>query len=170
MRKFTLKISVFNPKAGKYRPEKLRIQTLLRSGKSEVCKDVTSWTGSSKKENTNNHQITNGNNKYNHHVTPIVKSINDKARKEVVIIGDSVLNNIKSRGLSKLKKVEVLNFLGAISNDIVGKIDDVLNQKPESLIFHVGTNDLANEINLLNSIKKCHQNKPKISYLCIKLF
>ena len=98
------------------------------------------------------------------------KSINDKARKEVVIIGDSVLNNIKSRGLSKLKKVEVLNFLGAISNDIVGKIDDVLNQKPESLIFHVGTNDLTNEINLLNNIKKCHQNKPKISYLCIKLF
>ena len=84
MRKFTLKISVFSPKEGKYRPEKkLRVQTLLRSGKSEVRKDVTSWTGSSKKENTNNHQITNGNNKYNHHDTPMEKSINDKARKEV---------------------------------------------------------------------------------------
>ena len=82
-----------------------------------------------------------------------------------------MLNNIKSRGLSKLKKVEVLNFLGAISNDIVGKIDDVLNQKPESLIFHVGTNDLTNEINLLNNIKKnCRQNNTKITLHCIKLF
>ena len=56
------------------------------------------------------------------------KSINDKARKEVIIIGDSMLNNANSRVLSKLKKVEVLNFPGATSNEIVGKIDDVLNQ------------------------------------------
>ena len=80
------------------------------------------------------------------------KSINDKARKEVIIIGDSVLNNINSRGLSKSKKVEVLNFPGTTSKDIIGKIDDVLNQKPESLTAHVGTNDFTNEINLLNNI------------------
>ena len=67
------------------------------------------------------------------------KSTNDKARKEVIIIGVSMLNNINSCGLSKLKKVEVLNSPGATSNDIVGKIDDVLNQKPESLIVHVRT-------------------------------
>ena len=71
------------------------------------------------------------------------KSINDKARKEVIIIGDSVLNNINSRGLSKSKKVEVLNFPGTTSKDIIGKIDDVLNQKPESLTAHVGTNDFT---------------------------
>ena len=82
------------------------------------------------------------------------KSINGKARKEVIIIGDSMLNNINNRGLSKSKKVEVLNFPGATSKDIIGKIEDVLNQKPESLIVHVGTNDLTNEINLLNNIKK----------------
>ena len=65
-----------------------------------------------------------------------------------------MLNNINSWGLSKSKKVEVLNLTGATSNDIVGKIDDVLNQNPESLIVHVGTNDLTNEINLLNNITK----------------
>ena len=65
-----------------------------------------------------------------------------------------MLNNINSWGLWKSKKVEVLNFTGATSNDIVGKIDDVLNQNPESLIVHVGTNDLTNEINLLNNITK----------------
>ena len=43
---------------------------------------------------------------------------------------------------------------GKTSNDIARKIDDVLNQKPESLTVHVGTNDLINDINLLNNIKK----------------
>ena len=76
----------------------------------------------------NNYEITNGNNKCNHHDTPMEKSINDKARKEVIIIGGSMLNNVNSRVLSKSKKVEVLNFPGATSNEIVGKIDDVLNQ------------------------------------------
>ena len=99
----------------------------------------------------NNHQITNGNNKYNHHHAPMEKSINDKTRKEVIIIGDSMLNNIDRRRSSKSKNVEVLNFPRATSSDIVGKIDDILNQ---NVIVHVSTNDLTNEINLLNNIKK----------------
>ena len=94
------------------------------------------------------------------------KLINGNARKEVIIIGDSRLNNVNSRRLSKSKKVEVLNFPGATSNDILGKIDDVLNRKPESLIVHAGTNDLTNEINLLNNVKKLSpkqsKNHPKL--------
>ena len=39
------------------------------------------------------------------------KSVNGKVRKEVIIIGDSMLSNFNSRGLSKSKKVDVLNFL-----------------------------------------------------------
>ena len=42
-----------------------------------------------------------------------------------------MLNNINSKGLSKSKKVDVLNTLGATSSDIVDKIDDVLEGKPE---------------------------------------
>ena len=52
------------------------------------------------------------------------------------------------------KKVDVLNFSGATSEDILTKIDDVLDEKPASLIVHVGTNDLTNEINLLSNAKK----------------
>ena len=109
----------------------------------------------------NNHQISNGNNKYNHHDTPMEKLINGKAIKEVIIIGDSMLNNINSRVLSKSEKVEVLKFPGATSRAIVGKIDDVLNQKPESLIVHVGTNNLTNEISFLKNIKKLTPKQSK---------
>ena len=100
--------------------------------------------------NNNNHEFTNSNNKYNHHNTPMERLINDEARK-VIIIRDSMLNSINSQGLSE--KVEVLNFPVATSNNIVRKTDDGLHQKPELLVAHVETNDLTNEINLLNNIK-----------------
>ena len=50
------------------------------------------------------------------------KGIEDLSNK-VVITGDSMLNN--SRGLSKSKEVDVLNFPGATSSDVLTKIDDV---------------------------------------------
>ena len=75
------------------------------------------------------------------------KGIEDLSNK-VVIIGDSMLNNINSRGLSKSKEVDVLNFPGATSSDVLTKIDDVFKKKPASLIVHVGTNDLANDMNM----------------------
>ena len=81
------------------------------------------------------------------------KGIEDLLNK-VVIIDDSMFSNINSPELSKSKKVNVLNFPGATSADVVTKIDDVLNKKPASLIVHVGTNDLTNDINLLSNVKK----------------
>ena len=74
-----------------------------------------------------------------------------------------MLNNINGRGLSKTKKVDVLKFPGATSADIVTKIDDVLDEKPESIIIHVGTNDLTNDINLLSNVKKIVNKTNKIS-------
>ena len=60
-----------------------------------------------------------------------------------------MLNNVNSRGLLKSKNVEVINFPGATSTDIVEKIDKILeNQQLKSLIVHVGTNDL----NLLSNV------------------
>ena len=38
-----------------------------------------------------------------------------------------MLNNIDSRGLSKSKEVDVLNFPGATSLEVLTKIDDLLN-------------------------------------------
>ena len=65
-----------------------------------------------------------------------------------------MLNNVNGRGLSKSKKVEVINFPGATSSDIVEKLDEILEHQPKSLVVHVGTNDLTNDVNLLNNVKK----------------
>ena len=63
--------------------------------------------------------------------------ISNKKSKNVVIMGNSMLDNINGKGLFKSKKVNVLNIPGATSSDIVDKVDDVLEGKPESLIAHV---------------------------------
>ena len=59
-------------------------------------------------------------------MTPYMKkkSIEDLLN-ETVAIDDSMLHSINSRGLSKSKEVDVLNFPGATSSDVLTKIDDV---------------------------------------------
>ena len=94
-------------------------------------------------------QIRNSNN-----VNDGTVEICNKKSKNVVIIGDSMLNKINGKKLSKSKKVNVLNIPGATSGDIIGNIDEVLEGKPESLIVHVGRNDLTNSVNLLGDVQK----------------
>lgn len=49
--------------------------------------------------------------------------------KKIVIVGDIMLNNINSRGLSKANKLDVLNF--ATRADIIKKIDHALIENPQ---------------------------------------
>ena len=58
-----------------------------------------------------------------------LKKSSDNRTTNLIIIGDSLLNNVNSRGLSKSKKVEVLNFSRATSADIYNKIDDIKEDK-----------------------------------------
>ena len=47
-----------------------------------------------------------------------------------------------------------MNYLGATSNEIVKEFDDILEDQPQSLIVHIGANDLTNDVNHLNNVKK----------------
>ena len=114
------------------------------------------------RSNDNDSLVTNGNNQED---ASDEKSNNDGRTKETIPIGDSMLNNVNSRGLSKSKNVEVINFPGATSTDIVENIDEILeNQQPKSLIAHVGINDLTDDVNLLHNVKKnSKQNEKEIA-------
>ena len=56
--------------------------------------------------------------------------------------------------LSKSKGVDVLNFPGATSSDVLTKTWWCFEQKTASLIVHVGKNDLTSDRNLLSNLKK----------------
>ena len=45
-------------------------------------------------------------------------------------------------------------FPRAMSEKILEVIDEVIKEKPDYIIIHAGSNDLTNNINLLNSAKK----------------
>ena len=67
-------------------------------------------------------------------------------RKNVFIVGDSLLNGINENGMKKLNhNVKVRNHPGATTEDIIDHIKPILRKKPDLLIVHSGTNDLNNE-------------------------
>ena len=76
-------------------------------------------------------------------------------KKKAIVIGNSMMvNNINERGLSKSNKVLVKKFPGTTSEKILEEMNEIIKEKPDSIIIHVETNDLSKNINLLNSAKK----------------
>ena len=73
---------------------------------------------------------------------------------KIVVNGDPMLNGVNEKGLSKLHNVKVTNYPGTTSEDILDNLGNLLNIKPDCLLVHVGTNNLTNNVNLLNSVSK----------------
>ena len=67
---------------------------------------------------------------------------NAGTRLQINIIGDSMLNNISSRGISKTEAVNILNISGLKSSDIVDYTNPSIKNKCDAIVCHVGTNDL----------------------------
>ena len=94
---------------------------------------------------------------------PDDEEINRKSNKTPVveIIGDSILNNIATHGISRKVNVAVSNHSGATSEDIIDKIKPIIKKKPDLIIIHIGTNDLTKKVDtipnlqsIINRIKK----------------
>ena len=79
--------------------------------------------------------------------------------------GDSKVNGISEKGLSVNHKVKIVNVPGGTSEKILEKLDGTIKEKPEDLIFHAGTNDITNNVNLSTNVKKIFNNFSKESLL-----
>ena len=64
-------------------------------------------------------------------------------KRKIIIVGDSLLNGINEKGLSKNHSVKVNNISGGTSDVILDKLDDFLKDKHDGLIVHAGTNDIT---------------------------
>ena len=86
-------------------------------------------------------------------------------RKNVFVIGDSMSNKIRERGISKQYSVKVKNFPGTTIERINEEFNNILQSKPNLIVIHAGTNDLATKINPLHNLrkilKKCNKLSPK---------
>ena len=107
------------------------------------------------KKNLQKDDDNNGkNNKSTHNKVSSQGNGESNDRKKVVVTGDSLLNGINERGLSRPHKVNIQNFPGGASETILEELDTLVASKPDCIIIHAGTNDLTNGINSLNSVKK----------------
>ena len=84
-------------------------------------------------------------------------------KKKVDITGDSMLNGMHEKVMSKNYIVKVNNIPGGTSATILENIDQLVKTKPACLIVHAGTNDLVNGTNLLNQAKKIVKQVKKVS-------
>ena len=72
-----------------------------------------------------------------------------------------MVNGISEKGLSVNHKVKIVNFPGGTSEKILEKLYDIIKEQPDDLIVHVGTDDLTNNVNLLNLTKVLQKSSVK---------
>ena len=82
--------------------------------------------------------------------------IKQNQRKNVVIIGDSILNGLSEQGLRKRHNVKIRAHSGATSLDIKDHIRPIVRRKPDCVLVHCGTNDLTKKdgIDTIETIKE----------------
>ena len=69
-----------------------------------------------------------------------------------------MVNGISENGLIVNYKEKIVNFPGSTSEKILEKLDDIIKEKPEDLIFHAGTNDITNNVKLSTNVEKIFNN------------
>ena len=84
-------------------------------------------------------------------------------KKKVVVAGDSLLNGISEKGLSRDHQVTVKNLPGGTTKKVLEEIEDLVADTPDCIIIHAGTNDITNGMNSLNSVKKIVKDVKKSS-------
>ena len=75
-------------------------------------------------------------------------------RKRVIVVGDSMLNGVNEKGLSRNHFVKVHAHGGATSEDLVDHIKPVARRAPNLVIIHVGSNDLTKDVKTIDELQK----------------
>ena len=83
----------------------------------------------------------NPNNKENHGV------VNSASKKEIIIVGDSMIKHVNGREVSRDNSVKIRCHPGATTDDIIDYVRPTVRKKPDMIIIHTGTNDIQNKIN-----------------------
>ena len=86
--------------------------------------------------------------------------ISNTTKKVTVLIGDSIIKDIKGWEITDRKnKTVVRDFLGAKTNDMKSCVVPTIKQNPETVVLHCGTNDLKTEKDHRNILGLGHQCK-----------
>ena len=73
------------------------------------------------------------------------------------------MNGINEKELWKDNGVKIKNFLGGTTETILEEVEEQVNNNPDTLIVHTGTNDFTKGKNVLNNIKKIIKSVKRFS-------
>ena len=75
------------------------------------------------------------------------KQVTENKKQNIVIAGDSLLNNIEDQYNLNTKKanVSIRAFPSSIIKDFKDHITPLARKKPDALIIHIGTNNVHND-------------------------
>ena len=63
-----------------------------------------------------------------------------------------MVHGICGKCLSVNHKVKIVSFPDGTSEKILEKLDDIIQEKPDDLIVHAGTNDVTDNLNLSTNV------------------
>ena len=67
----------------------------------------------------------------------------EKERKRVYVPGDSIINGVEEKGLSRNHIVKVRKYPGNNTEDMIDHVKPIIRKKPDLIIVHFGTNDIT---------------------------
>ena len=105
------------------------------------------------------------------------KAANDNTKKNIFLVGDSIVNGIQEKGLSSKHNIRIRRCPGDTTKDLVDHVKPIARKKPDLVLFHFGTNDITNEVNTEEHMQKAIDHLRKESpntdiavSLCTKRF
>ena len=90
----------------------------------------------------------NPNNKENHGV------INSASKKEIIIVGDSMIKHVNGREVSRDNSVKIRCHPGTTTDDIMEYVRPTACKKPDMTTIHTSTNDIQNKVNTLQKVRE----------------
>ena len=90
----------------------------------------------------------NPNNKENRGV------VNSVSKKEIIIVGDSMIKHVNGSEVSRDNSVKIRCHPGATADDTIDYVRPTARKKSNMIIIHTGTNDIQNEVNTLQKVRK----------------
>ena len=80
--------------------------------------------------------------------------VRETPKKDIVIIGDSMIEYMNGWGLSRSSSIKIRSHPGATIEDLIDYARPTARKNPKIVVIHSGTNDITNRVNTLEKIRK----------------
>ena len=84
------------------------------------------------------------------------KTLSNTIKKKVIVVGDSITKILRSDELSTSERsVTAMKHPVCSTENMTDYIKPIVRKKPDTILLHVGTNDLTKGINTMKNVRKC---------------